>query len=60
MAYNSKDEMINRMNELQKEISMLEGNASRTPEEEAKYKELSAEFGSLDTTLKAMDGQADI
>jgi len=56
-TYSSKEEMIARMTELQKEIMPLEMNKSRTPEEEALYRELSMELGSLDTTLKAMDGK---
>ncbi len=57
LSYNSKEEMVARLTKVQKEITTLEMNQSRTPEEEKQYQELSLELASLDTTLKAMDGK---
>lgn len=60
MTYSSKEDMVARMSEIQEEIAVLEMKDLRTPEEETQYRELLMEFGSLDTTLKAMDGKNNI
>lgn len=56
-SYSSKEEMVARLAEVQKEVAALEMKQARTPEEEKQYQELSRELTGLDTTLKAMDGR---
>ena len=58
-SYNSKEEMVARMDKIHKEIVTLAKNRSRTPEEDNRYRELSLEFTTLDTNLKAREGQRD-
>lgn len=53
---NSKEEMVTRLTEVHKQVSALEMNQDRTPEEEKQYQELSLELTSLDITLKGMGG----
>jgi phage-related tail protein len=55
--YNSKEEIVARLEKALKEVEVLEMKRSRTPEEEKRYQELSLELTQLDTTLKAMDGR---